>query len=472
MEYNFLSGSTVNYDINLFFDIMSSENCYLGFAKNEHTWGINTLIKINFSPFINFSSEVIAKDGNIITDKYFDNNSSKVFSDTIEEGYKRIFIAKLPKVFINTSEENNVNNYIFIPENEIGQLYSVFINNEWIEINGLNPLYKFKDLDTYQYYVFNYNKSLYTKAKIEETKNKNYNAISIPVKIGYSLNNEYVPSEILNGIGNLNRTISNNGEIVITGMDPIYSLSADKKLGNFFILDSNNNIIQDRMKFVESFDDSIYRIMVFEYPTINGNTIRIKITSGDGVYQRLSIYQESLPFYSAHPIADNNPPSLSISYLTEPNVSKSIFEVLGISRILSSEIYFCRQLRSTDNVDMLEQIGFIIEDFIIDADQSIFVKYIKTQNRELAVKYECDSVMLDKSLPSTLPTEEIYRKLFISYRPKLSDGSTASANNYTGSEIFNNDSYEQNIGTLIYIANKVPVYRKYISSSEEFKIII
>ena len=43
---NFLSGSTVEYDKSLFYDIVTNGKCYIGFAREEPIWGFSHLIKV------------------------------------------------------------------------------------------------------------------------------------------------------------------------------------------------------------------------------------------------------------------------------------------------------------------------------------------------------------------------------------------------------------------------------------------
>ena len=98
------------------------------------------------------------------------------------------------------------------------------------------------------------------------------------------------------------------------------------------------------------------------------------------------------------------------------------------------------------------------------------VEYAVTTDPDLAVEFLCDSVMIEKALSSTVPTDEIYRQLFICYRPKDDVGAECSLDTY--SDTFDQAAYMWNFGMLLYISNKVPVYRRYIVGEETFKIVI
>jgi hypothetical protein len=94
---------------------------------------------------------------------------------------------------------------------------------------------------------------------------------------------------------------------------------------------------------------------------------------------------------------------------------------------------------------------------------------------DLALEYGFDTVMLNKNVDSTgpnSPTTGIYRRLFICYQPLDSDGQQLGSPTNTVGNIFNPTTFDYNIGTLIYLANKIPIYRQWVTNQEQFKILI
>jgi hypothetical protein len=456
---------------------MSSGEAYLGFARKDTVWGQNALIKVRFLPnaLKLYPHSLIGYEHDNLTDKYFDNYSYKVIPDVDKPaGGQRLFIAKILKT---ETDLENLDKYEFLDENEIGQVYIDYINKQWISVHGLNPMYYFKDIDKYDYYVFNYNKSLTTRGKIETIKFENWNNMTIPVKLAYSLTDKYKPTTVLNA-GDLQRTINVLGEIYISGLDPNFTPDMNIfKNAWFFITDENGVIIQDQMRFVEEIESDEEKLLVFEYVTITGSKARLNITTKKPTYQTISIYHESVPLpYLSTPVADNNPPGLPLPYLKETTISRSIFDVQGLSQIVKSEVSYCRQVKDEEDENELKSYGFDIETLQVvntSTGEPVEVKFAVTQDMDMALEFNFDSVMIDKELDPTIPNDTVYRQLFVSIRPLDKDGNVCVNSSYKSDDLFQTiDDYGYNIGVLIYIANKVPVYRKYIDGKETFKIII
>lgn len=101
------------------------------------------------------------------------------------------------------------------------------------------------------------------------------------------------------------------------------------------------------------------------------------------------------------------------------------------------------------------------------------VVFAKTIDKDKALKYNFDSILINKQVDNIgefSPTEDIYRQIFICYKPKNIDGTECSLDVYSG--IFQPQIHDYDIGLLLYLANKVPVYRKWITNKETFKIIL
>jgi hypothetical protein len=107
-----------------------------------------------------------------------------------------------------------------------------------------------------------------------------------------------------------------------------------------------------------------------------------------------------------------------------------------------------------------------------------------TTDKDKALSYGFYNVLIDKEVPiknsasSACPTENIYRQLFICYKPKYSVGNCTAdiyntdANALVPTQIFNTTTWKYDIGVLLYLSNKIPVYRKWANVNEQFKIIL
>ncbi len=102
------------------------------------------------------------------------------------------------------------------------------------------------------------------------------------------------------------------------------------------------------------------------------------------------------------------------------------------------------------------------------------INYAYTNNIKTALRYGLTNVMVTLSVPITGTNvyDGLYRQLFISYKPSDSSGNVCDQNSYN-QPIYNPLTHTTEIGTLLYVANKVPVYRKYINmSTENFTLIL
>lgn len=103
-----------------------------------------------------------------------------------------------------------------------------------------------------------------------------------------------------------------------------------------------------------------------------------------------------------------------------------------------------------------------------------------TTDKNLALKNGVFNVKIDKTVPligASSPTENIYRQLFIAFEPKDSDGNLLTNDVYNGDASvygvnFDNINWIYDNGLILYVANKVPIYRKWASSDEQFIIVI
>jgi len=478
-EYNYLSGAETDFYNYLLFEAFLSEKTYLGFARHDIPWGQCALIKVRFQPniFLNYPQSMIGYEHTAdYSSKYYDDNSYRVFSNPTQDipaGGKRLFIARIRK---DETDVENIDKYEFLDENEIGQIYIHYINDGWILVEGLNPTFYFKDKDTYNYYVFNFNKTIETRGLIEEIRFDSYSGLTIPVKLAYSLTDRYKPSTIVE-CGSLQRTVNTLGETYISGLDPNFEPDMNIfKNAWFFIIDSNGVVIQDGLRFYDILEDDEEKALVFEYATITGAIAKLTITTKTKDYEEICLWNESVPLpYLSTPIADNNPPGFQVTYLKQPMVSKSIFDIRGISKIKKEEVSFCKQVKNEEEENLYSSYGIEIQTIQVvqNINETIEVKFAVTKNLELALEFGFDSVMIDKELPNNVPTEDVYRQLFVCFMPKDKDGNVCTEDSYNSDDLFQTENYYgYDPGVVMYIANKVPVYRKYIDGTETFKIII
>lgn len=102
------------------------------------------------------------------------------------------------------------------------------------------------------------------------------------------------------------------------------------------------------------------------------------------------------------------------------------------------------------------------------------INYAYTTDIVTALRYGLTSIMIELSIPSSGDGiyDGLYRQLFVSYQPKDNNGAICTNQTYNQS-IYNTSKHHTDIGTLLYLSNKIPVYRKYINiDSENFTLII
>jgi hypothetical protein len=117
------------------------------------------------------------------------------------------------------------------------------------------------------------------------------------------------------------------------------------------------------------------------------------------------------------------------------------------------------------------------------------IEYAVCDSYKDALRYGMNSVMVDLKLPAKGNGlyEGIYRQIAICHRPQYLDIATNTIKNcadstnvfftdtdgtslYIDGEAKSNHAWEA--GTVLYIANKTPIYRKYVKNRESFKLII
>jgi len=597
VNYNFISGSTIDTSINILFDMLKSEKCYLGFARGEKSvletfnadiqWGVNTLINVEYRNDA-VVGDVVAKAGDtLLANKFFDVNSLK--NTSTSGAVNRVDIYKVANGVYSLSG--------LTPE--YSSLTLNFAGQNWMMIQGLPQDYYTKLLysTTDSYYIVSSSASsgFDFAAKI---MNKTFTNVPY-FSTECTLYNKTTSKTVLSNIQKISNVL---GEHYVVGLNDPSSIGdtdvdvsfqspsvsaiqfkTEFKDSTYALKDSNGLIVIDNISFVspDASNDNIYfevispegdlgntnKYVCFQYEYQGYGTQYIKFIIGDKQVTELAIWNEHLPYDSLIPTSDANPPGLQVSFLKNPLLVKSLFDVKGVEKILKTEVEFVKELNSIAEknlytnavsaggygfeLETIEMNGSGIEhqasvktafgigdltialqnyhnlvigdtfwlptpltqytvtdvsyepdnsfitldknsgntidaNFIIVTEPSSAVAKIylaKTSNKEKALQYGFNSLIVNKGVDlvgAASPTEDTYRQLFICFAPEDSTGTVMTADRYKATDyntdqIFNKATQAYELGTLIYLANKVPVYRKYIFSSngkEDFKIIL
>lgn len=124
------------------------------------------------------------------------------------------------------------------------------------------------------------------------------------------------------------------------------------------------------------------------------------------------------------------------------------------------------------NLSTYLPIGYTLESSASPINAVLHYAY--TNDIKTALRHGLTNVMIDLSVPisGTNIYDGLYRQLFICYNPKDSSGVVCDESSYN-QPIYNSTTHTTEIGTLLYVANKVPVYRKYINmATENFTLIL
>lgn len=592
MNYNFISGSTVDNTIPMVIKALTSGMSYMGFARSKPIWGLASLVYIEHNNTQTWPNTVIAStefgdiDGSSQI-KFFDKNSVELIGSTLTDFYREIFI-----VYSDNETDFDLTGYTALDNSTMsggdGKLYLNYINESWAQIENLTPYYyehikiDLVNNPNRKYYILNYTGTNVSNAIKISTKTFSEVPSYVTDVCLFMQNMVSGEQTLINK--NLKRSINILGESLVSGLidpgSPDYSLyegndnyylkyvnaqqkalmmSSDIK---FVLRDPIGTVIIDEMKFVAPNPDlnapilwetQSEKYLMLSYRAPNGETVYQKFKIGPAFLDEIGIWNESLPFNSANPVDDSNPAGLDISYLKNPAINRSIFGVEGLIKINPNEITFVRDIKNTEDRIKYTQLGFTIEDIdltgetsshigtvksnivsgsyfiplydehnfvvgdqllmdqvtftiaavdysvnsasitlnfplnqnldigqtLVSKDTSIVAKisFATTSDTYKAIKYNFNSVLVTKhvfGVGDFSPTDGIYRQLVICYLPKDKDGNVCSNTVYrkSTSDLFNKTAHSEDLGLILYMSNKIPIYRKYISTHEQFKIII
>jgi hypothetical protein len=133
---------------------------------------------------------------------------------------------------------------------------------------------------------------------------------------------------------------------------------------------------------------------------------------------------------------------------------------IGVSGIIPSEL----------DSDSNPQITLTTNTNVISSSY-----YAVCNNLEDALKYGMTSVMVDIQIGNGINIYDgIYRQLVICHDPKYMNANTETicTDNLYTENLFNDVTHSWNLGTVVYVSNKQPLYRKYITNKETLKLII
>lgn len=102
--------------------------------------------------------------------------------------------------------------------------------------------------------------------------------------------------------------------------------------------------------------------------------------------------------------------------------------------------------------------------------------YAVCSKLEDAYKYNMDSVMIDLKIPNndTQIYNGLYRQISICCNPKhrINNKMQLCTDDFYTTNLYDTTNHKYDLGTLLFLSNKTPIYRKFINEKEVFRIII
>jgi len=527
VEFNLLSGATVDNQLRLLYELLSGGESYLGFSRSHETWGQGTLCR--YAPV---SGQIWPNDiiGETVGAEIFDDQHRLM--NISDSGTTAVQVARFH--YAAGESEYPISNTDRLEYlTEIGQngvvsgmsnIECIFINQKWMTLRGVNPTYEFKLYDEtetlkYKYFVMNYDKNINNLLEIEIIKEFEYPGLSTRVQLKYGDigSMDATIADIVPGCSDLERRINLNGEYLVTGIGATFIdwMENDEtaKNSSFFLVDMDGALLVDGVQYEETYISESENAYIFSYEISNSvasdpnpsvRKVRFKLTTLSNINNRFSVFKESLPVVShISPVADNNPPGLPISYIRSQDIHESIFDVVGLHQLTQPDVWMAYEIPAPYDAsnpvwqhfqDLVTTLNdpnkMSIDSIDIDEDYitglTISKQYAISKDLSIATSENFNLIMVSLELDSTTPTPDIYRQLFISWKPKYFDAlqgtggalvQCGTGNNvgpdYNGrSTFFDVLNHTNDLGTLFYVANKMPVYRNYIDGNENFKIIL
>lgn len=538
VEFNLLSGASIDNELRLKYDILRSGESYLGFGREHETWGQGALVRWKARAGQNWPEDVI---GDAVNAQIYDDSHRLL--NISADGTTAVHVARLMYKTEGALNDPLYNpNFIDVPasatDNRLDWLTNsnrgivsgmsniecIFINEKWMMLRGINPTYDFilnnpaDETIHYKYFIFNFEKNMANLIEIDNVSEFQYPGLDVTVSLKYNDpgNLDITNANIVPGAANLRRRFNLNGEYVITGLnnemitwfeDP----ANEAKNYVYFVVDAQGALLVDAIQFEETVvykDELTYIFSYVVEDEFNTRKVRFKLTTSENINDRAAVFKESLPFEThISPIADNNPPGLPISYVRSLDIHESIFDVVGLHQITQQEVWMAYELPGPYPIDASNPLDPVtremnpkyyeiydlmtyysnadmisIQTLDIDTDlisgAEITKQYAVSKDLSLAATLNFNLILVDIAINNLQGTSDVYRQIFISWKPKKYNGLTNSfepctASDYDGREnFFHPVVHKVDMGTLFYLANKMPVYRKYLEGTENFKIIL
>lgn len=403
MDYNKISGSTIDATTSLMFKEFENEHFYLAFMRQNESWGNCALINISLDNDAPISDIIASVHGE--NDKFTDKNIP-----SYQDVDLRVYIYKTNSTIPDF--DSTLSNYTKIDELENSEIRLHYINNNWAVIKGLPPSYNdYINLTSNEkFYIIRNNVAVYS----ENPDNTNAICkISVKSLFDYSANNEpailkAVDDNVeITALTNINLCYNILGEISIDGYNDTnlntpyitesillsdYAIMTNEIITGstpYFILRkaSNQTVkVFEKMYLMKTLtdegDETIWhygndntRYLLFKSSNMFNQNTYIKISSGVSS-QELAIYHESLPYTfntidSANNVSDANPPSLDSTYLKNQELNESLFDIQCLVKIkksqlvndapsdLYSKVSFVRELKNETEKNKYLGYGFV-----------------------------------------------------------------------------------------------------------------
>jgi len=531
VEFNLLSGATIDNQLRLLYELLRGGDSYLGFSRSHETWGQGTLCRYAPVSGQTWPNDIIGETAHaeIYDDQHRLMNISndgttavQVARFTYADGETEVPQANDDRLeYLTEASQNGV-------VHGMSNIECIFINQKWMTLRGIDPTYEFilyrEVSDGFggtvtkncKYFVMNFDKDIENLLEIEIIKEFEYPGLSTRVQLKYGPigSMDATSADIVPGCTDLERRINLNGEYLVTGIGATFInwMENDETAKNstFFLVDMTGALLVDGVQYEETYISNTENAYIFSYMISNSEPdpappemrkVRFKLTTLSNINNRFSIFKESLPVISnIAPVADNNPPGLPISYIRSQDIHESIFDVVGLHQLTQNDVWLAYEIPAPydgsnpvwqhfedmrialadPNMLSMDSVD-IDEDYITGL--TISKMYALTKDLSLGASENFNLIMVNLELDSVTPTTDIYRQLFISWKPRYFDGLSnalvhcGTGNNtgpdYNGrSTFFDPNNHTNDLGTLFYVANKMPVYRGYIDGTEQFKIIL
>jgi hypothetical protein len=398
-NFNYLSGSSVDNNTEMLFELFASDKCYLGFSHGmpDLQWGLNALVNISASGV----SAIQAPNSSSDNDAYYYSLRTTGMNDA-NKFLRKVYIASVTN-----------GTWTFLPEPSVGTLYLSFINSDWAMVSGFKKDYFnfMTPVSGTEYFLMPSNTTAVTASAIpiinKQFRNLPYYTTNCTLMYETSPGGGYAVAA-----SGLQKTVNILGETYVTGMhdnvgffsDAFTVANANKaaiKATKFQLIDTSSNPLLIEMAYVDEAPGNLSQIYTegqFVGGTSKYVTLRYKFTNaaasavtqldyqylkfmvGPNGADELAVWNEAFPFDSVIPVADAYPPALDISYLKNPSLSTSIFDVRGLTKIspASGDVFYMKQLMSQSEADAAALTPLTVEDIQLDGPMTEHIGYTAT----------------------------------------------------------------------------------------------